>query len=50
MLLVMVSQRVGQMLADEGVVEAELVAEDDLLAILPQLSRPVPAAAGAPAS
>ncbi len=33
---------VGQMLADEGVVEAELVGEDDGLAVLAQRLRPVP--------
>ena len=34
---------VGQVLADEGIVEAELVGEDDRLAILAQRLRPVPA-------
>ena len=42
MLLVMFSQRIGQMLADEGVIEAELVGEDDGLAILLQRLRPAP--------
>ena len=34
--------RVGQVLADEGVVEAELVGQDDRLAVLAQRLRPVP--------
>ena len=34
---------VGQMLADEGIVEAEFVGEDDRLAVLAQRLRPVPA-------
>jgi hypothetical protein len=32
---------IGQMLADEGVVEAKLVGEDDRLAVLAQRLRPV---------
>ena len=34
---------IGQVLADEGVIEAELVGKDDRLAILAQRLRPVPA-------